>query len=128
MMSITPSAKSSFMAGFCLSVVAWLTILKLDALAKFFRVEKIVNQKRWLDWMTDNKVLTLLFTEFFNYGLHGITSVTATTFALGSTCFNAIAIFVGLPIRKKLIQRSKRNSLLNYPGVNRQVIEIRKRA
>lgn len=125
-MQITPSAKSSFLAGFCLSVIAWLTILKLDSLAKFLHLERFLNQKKWLDWMSDNKTLTLLFTEFINYGMHGITSTTATTFALGSTTFNAIAIFVGLPVRSLMIKRSKRRALLEFE-LNKQVIQMRAR-
>ena len=120
-MQITPSARSSFLAGFCLSIVGWLTLFKLDPLAKFLHVERWIKQETVMNWMSENKVLTLLFTEFFNYGIHGITSTTATTFALGSTAFNAIAIFGGLPLRSYTRKMKKRNALL-YPGQKNRVI------
>ena len=98
-MVLTPSSKSAFISGMALSLVAWLTIFKLNDLAKLFRVQRFVSQKKILTWVNENKALTLLGTEFVNYGVHGVTGVESVTFALGSTLFNAVTIFVLLPFK-----------------------------
>jgi hypothetical protein len=98
-MTLTPSSKSAFISGMALSLVAWLTIFKLNDLAKLFRVQRFVSQRKVLTWVNENKALTLLGTEFVNYGVHGVTGVESVTFALGSTLFNAITIFVLLPLK-----------------------------
>jgi hypothetical protein len=96
-MEITPSAKSSFIAGFALAIVAWCTLFKLDQIPV---LKRFVRKDSILDWMTDNKALTLIGTEVVNFGTHGITQSTAVTFALGSTVFNALMIFILLPFRR----------------------------
>lgn len=98
-MQLTPSSKSAFFAGMALSLVAWMSLFKLDELAKLFRVRRFVSQRKVELWMNENKALTLLGTEFVNFGVHGVTGADSVTFALGSTFFNAIMIFIGLPLK-----------------------------
>lgn len=57
--------------------------------------------------MNENKALTLLGTEFVNFGVHGVTGADSVTFALGSTVFNAFMIFVGLPFKFMLANKRK---------------------
>jgi hypothetical protein len=41
-----------------------------------------------------------LFTELFNFGIHGVESPSGVTFALGSTLVNIGMIFVVVPLRQ----------------------------
>ena len=38
--------------------------------------------------------ILLLFTEVFNFGIHGVESPSGVTFALGSTVVNTVMIFL----------------------------------
>jgi hypothetical protein len=102
---MTPSAKSAFIAGSALSLVAWLSLFKLDAIAQLFRVNRIVKQEKVFTWIDSNRSLSLLFTEFVNFGVHGVTNSSSVTFALGSTITNALFIYLVLPI----VQAKKRS-------------------
>ena len=107
-----------------LSLVAWLTIFKLNDLAKLFRVQRFVSQRKVLTWVNENKALTLLGTEFVNYGVHGVTGVESVTFALGSTLFNAITIFVLLPLKYFLDKKRFGSNRIHvmFPLANRAKI------
>jgi hypothetical protein len=94
-MTLTPTAQSSAIAGFALWLVGWATLFKID---KIPFVGRFVNKTRVINWILDNKVLTLLCTEIFNFGVHGISNPSAVTFALGGTVFNALMVFLLLPI------------------------------
>ena len=101
-MTLTPTAQSSAIAGFALWLVGWMTFFKMDHLPV---VGKFVKKDRAVEWILANKVLTLLCTEIFNFGVHGISNPASVTFALGGTIFNAMMIFIFLPIgnRRKRI-------------------------
>jgi hypothetical protein len=92
MIELTPTSKSSFLAGMGLSCVGWLTASHLDAIADLFNLSKWVSRKKLFDWIGHNGILTFLFTEFVNYGGHGIDNPNTVTFAAGATVINAIAI------------------------------------
>jgi hypothetical protein len=51
-----------------------------------------------IDWISHNKVLTMMCTEVFNFGVHGVTNPASVTFVLGGTAFYALMIFILLPI------------------------------
>ncbi len=76
-------------------MVGWATLFKLDHLPF---VGKFVNKDRIIAWIKANKVLTLLCTEIFNFGVHGISNPASVTFALGGTAFNVLMIFIFLPL------------------------------
>jgi hypothetical protein len=123
MMSLTPSSKSSFLAGMALMAIGWLTLLKLDSIPLLRRV---VKKDRVLDWMTNNKSLTLIGTEVMNFGTHGITNSNSVTFALGSTLVNMLVIFLFLPFRRKAQNNKINQSVANLRGVKPH--EMRKAA
>ena len=94
-MTLTPTSQSSLFAGAVLWLVGWLTFFKAD---KIPFVGRFINRERMLSWMLKNKVLTLLCTEFVNFGVHNPTDPATTLFAIGGTAFNALMIFVLLPL------------------------------
>ncbi|MFP5207285.1 MAG: hypothetical protein ACLGSH_18175 [Acidobacteriota bacterium] len=96
-MTLTPTAQSSVIAGFTLWFVGWMTFFKADHLPL---VGKFIRKERMIDWISRNKALTLMCTEVFNFGAHGISNANSVTFALGGTAFNALMIFVLLPLFK----------------------------
>lgn len=112
MMQLTPSAKSSFIAGMGLAVLGWMTALHIDALADLFKVSRWVRKDAMFEWINTHKVLTLLLTEFCNYGAHGISSSDSVTFAGGATVMNSIFIFVLLPIRMAIVKRRRNKPVL----------------
>ena len=94
-MTLTPTSQSSLFAGAALWLVAWLTFFKAD---KIPYIGRFVNRERILNWISQNKVLTLLCTEFVNFGVHNPTNPATALFAIGGTAFNALTIFVLLPL------------------------------
>lgn len=92
---LTPTAQSSLVAGAALWLVGWLTFFKAD---KIPFIGRFINRERILNWILKNKVLTLLCTEFVNFGVHNPTDPATTLFAIGGTAFNALMIFVLLPL------------------------------
>ena len=94
-LALTPTAQSSAIAGFVLWFVGWMTLFKVDHLPF---IGRFIRKDRMIDWISHNKVLTLMCTEVFNFGVHGISQATSVTFALGGTAFNALMIFVLLPL------------------------------
>lgn len=94
-MTLTPTSQSSLFAGAILWLVGWLTFFKAD---KIPYIGSFVNREQILNWMLKNKVLTLLCTEFVNFGLHNPTDPATTLFAIGGTACNAVMIFVFLPL------------------------------
>jgi hypothetical protein len=96
----TPTASSEVFAGAGLSGIGWSMIFKIDAIAKLLHCDHWVNRESILAWVNANKVVTLLSTELFNFGIHGVESPSGVTFALGSTVVNIAMIFVVIPIRQ----------------------------
>jgi hypothetical protein len=101
-MSLTPSAKSSFIAGIGLWVLLWASLFKSDEIANAAGVGRWFSSERCLNWVRRNKSASLLGTEVFNYGTHGISDQLGVTFALGGTVVNLLVIYVLLPIRSLL--------------------------
>jgi hypothetical protein len=95
----TPTASSSFFAGIGLWSVVWSAVYKIEAVAKMFGLGRFVNKELILEWINGNRVVTLLTTEVFNFGVHGIENPNSTVFALGGTAMNFIMIFVVIPVR-----------------------------
>jgi hypothetical protein len=108
-MTLTPTAQSSMLAGFILWLVGWSTFFKAD---KIPMIGRFVNVESATAWIMENKVLTLLITEIFNFGSHGISNPASTLFAIGGTIFNTLMIFVGLPTRQLMKRRKYRNHAL----------------
>lgn len=96
----TPTASSEFIAGVGLWGVVWSALYKIEPIAKLIHCDKWVNRDRILDWMGDNKALTLIGTECINFGVHGVESASGVTFALGGTFLNFWMIFGWLSVRK----------------------------
>ena len=96
----TPTASSQFAAGIGLWGVIWSAIFKIEALAKFVRLERYVNKEGILAWIRQNQVVALLLTEVFNFGVHGLESASGVTFALGGTFTNIWMIFIIVPLRQ----------------------------
>ncbi len=107
-MTLTPTSQSSLFAGAVLWLVGWLTFFKAE---KIPLIGRFIDRERILDWMLKNKVLTLLCTEFVNFGVHNPTNPATTLFAIGGTAFNAVMIFVFLPFSRLRARKSKKQIL-----------------
>lgn len=105
-MMMTPTDKGALCAGIGVSLLAWLSLFKLDTLAKLLHVNRWISQDKIFHRINDNKGVSLLCTEILNYAIHGISSAEGVIFAIGSTVVNALFIFVVLPL--KLMTRSDR--------------------
>lgn len=102
-MQLTPTDKGAAFAGIALASLGWLSLFKLDHVAKICRVDRWIKQEVIFNWITRsmaNKALTFLCTEIVNFGTHGITNPASVLFATGSSIVNAFMIFVGLPLRR----------------------------
>ena len=99
MSMFTPTASSSFFAGIGLWSVVWSAVYKIETVANMFGLGRFVNKELILEWINGNRVVTLLTTEVFNFGVHGIENPNSTVFALGGTAMNFIMIFVVIPVR-----------------------------
>lgn len=98
-MQITPTDKGSLIAGIGISSLAWLSLFKLDYLAKLLHVNRWVSQDKLFGWINKNKSISLLGTEVINFTVHGISKPDSVLFALGSTLVNVVFIFIVIPIR-----------------------------
>lgn len=104
-MQLTPTDKGAGFAGIMLASIGWLSLFKLDHVAKLCHVDRWVKTDSLFNWITQstsNKALTLLVTEIINFSVHGVTNPASVLFACGSTIVNAFMIFVGLPLRMKI--------------------------
>jgi len=79
----------------------WAALFKLDAIAGACSFERWISLDRCLSWIRIPKSTSLLGTELFNYGTHGISDPLGVTFALGGTLVNVLMIYVLLPMREK---------------------------
>lgn len=105
-MQITPTDKGALFAGAGVWSLIWLSIFKLDTIAKKFHVDRWVSKDKLLGKINHNKGITLLITEAINFGVHGASRPDAAIYALGGTFVNAIFVFIVNPIRF-LIRREK---------------------
>jgi hypothetical protein len=85
----------------------WLSLFKADDIAEFGGVQRWINSERLFRWIREHKSTSLLGTELFNYGTHGISDPDSVTFAAGGTLVNALVIFLILPMLKKVKRDSK---------------------
>ena len=99
MSMFTPTASSQFLAGMGLWSVVWSALYKIEKIAKLIHCDKWVNRDKILDWMGENKAITLIGTECVNFGVHGVENPSSVTFALGGTFLNFWMIFGWLNIR-----------------------------
>src|SRR3954468_22464511 len=98
-MTLTPTDKGALFAGIGVSFLTWMSLFKLDSLAKLLHVTRWVSQERFFKKINDNKGVSILITEVINYTVHGISSPDSVIFAIGSTIVNALFIFVVLPVK-----------------------------
>jgi hypothetical protein len=100
-MTLTPSTKGSFIAGVGLWCLIWAALFKADEIAQAGGFQRWVSSERCLHWIRNHKSTSLLGTELFNYGTHGISDPLGVTFALGGTLVNVLMIFLLLPMRER---------------------------
>lgn len=98
-MTITPTDKGSLMAGMGISSIAWLSVFKMDYIAKKLHINRWLSQKGFFSWINGNKSLSILITEVINFAVHGISNPASVLFALGSTLVNAVFIFIVIPVK-----------------------------
>jgi len=101
-MNVTPSSRASFCAGVGLWCLFWAALFKVDDIAAACRLQRVVSLDRCLCWIRRNKSTSLLCTEIFNFGTHGISNALGVTFALGGTLTNIVIIYVLLPMRERM--------------------------
>lgn len=103
-MNLTPTQKGSFLAGVGLWVLIWASVWKADDIAQAMRIEPWFNSARCLRWIGRHKSTSLLGTELFNYGTHGLDPL-GVSFSLGGTLVNVFVIYLLLPSLEKLFRR-----------------------
>jgi hypothetical protein len=101
-MTVTPSARSSFLAGIGLWILAWAALLKTDEIAELAGIQHWVSSDRCLRWINSHKSTSLLLTEIVNFGIQGVRDPLGVTFSLGGTLVNLLAIGVFVPVRERL--------------------------
>lgn len=99
-MNFTPSARGSFIAGIGFWSLLWAGLFKSDDLAEAWGLQRWFSSERCLRWIRTHKSASLLATEIFNYGTHGIDPL-GVSFALGGTLTNLFVICVLLPVRER---------------------------
>lgn len=104
-MNFTPSARGSFVAGIGFWSLLWAALFKSDDFAEACGVQRWFSSERCLRWICTHKTTSLLGTELFNYGTHGIDPL-GVSFALGGTLTNLLVICILLPIRERARRRS----------------------
>ncbi|HTA22645.1 MAG TPA: hypothetical protein VK763_03860 [Terriglobales bacterium] len=104
-MTLTPSSKGSFIAGFGLWCLIWAALFKADEIAEAGGLQRWVSSERCLRWIRQHKSTSLISTEILNYSHTGLDPL-GVTFALGGTLVNLLVIFVFLPLRAFLKPRS----------------------
>ena len=101
-MNFTPTTKGAFLAGLGLWILLWLGLFKLDEVIENTVLRRWASSEGCLRWISRHRSTTLLGTELFNYGTHGITTPDGVVFAAGGTIVNALMIFGVLPLRNIL--------------------------
>lgn len=110
-MNLTPTTKGAFLAGMLLWCLMWLSLFKADEIAELGGMQRLMNSKRILHWISEHKSTTLLSTELINYGTHGIGDAESVTFAAGGTIVNAVVIYLLLPLLSKVARDNKTRNL-----------------
>ena len=104
-MNLTPSSRSSFIAGAGLWCLIWAAFFKSVVIAQAAGVLRWFSSDRSLRWIRNHKSTSLLGTELVNYTHTGLDPL-GVAFALGGTLVNVLVIFLLLPMR----ERAKRGS------------------
>ena len=102
-MNLTPSAKSSCVAGIGLWILIWASLFKADEIALAGGFQRWVSSAGCLRWIRQHKSTALIGTELCNYAHTGLDPL-GVAFALGGTLTNVIFIYLLLPI----LDRAKR--------------------
>ena len=102
-MTLTPSSRSSFIAGVGLWCLIWAALFKADEIAEAGGFQRWVSSERCLRWIRNHKSTSLIGTELVNYSHTGLDPL-GVTFALGGTLVNSVVIYLLLPI----LERAKR--------------------
>lgn len=108
-MFFTPTDKGALFGGAGMWALGWATLFKLDKLPivnRFFKREKS------LLWINQNKVVTLMGTEFINFAIHGVSNPTGVLFALGGTFVNTIMVFFGVPLTLRRQEKARAQHLM----------------
>ena len=105
-MNLTPSSKSSFLAGIGLWCLIWLSLFKADEIAEAGGFQRWVSSERCLRWIRNHKSTSLLGTELFNYGHTGLDPL-GVTFAIGGTLTNVLVIYFLLPLLDRIKRGGK---------------------
>ena len=103
-MNLTPSQKGSFLAGIGLWVLIWASLWKADDIAQVIHIHRWFNSGRCIRWIGQHKSTSLLGTELFNYGTHGLDPL-GVSFSLGGTLVNVLFIYLFLPCLEKLLRQ-----------------------
>jgi len=101
--NLTPSSRSSFIAGIGLWCLLWLSLFKADEIAQAGGFQRWISSQGCLRWIREHKSTSLIGTEVCNYAHTGLGPM-GVTFALGGTLTNVIFIYLVLPI----LDRAKR--------------------
>ena len=96
-MNVTPSSRSSFLAGIGLWVLVWALLFKGDEIFKAGGIQRWVSSDRYLRWIRNHKSTSLMGTELCNYAHTGLDPL-GVSFALGGTLTNVLVIYVLLPL------------------------------
>ena len=91
-MTLTPTATSQAVAGCGLWFVLWMTLFKVNTLAKWLHLTQWVQLDHILQWIYQHKVETLLITGY-QLRRAWYRRPSSTTFALGGTITNVLMIF-----------------------------------
>ena len=93
----TPSAVSSFTAGFVLNSILWSLIYKIKSLARIVYLDRFVNDQAVWSWINDNKVIAFAIAKFINLSLHGM-NANGVSMALGGSLVDSVICWVFAPI------------------------------
>jgi hypothetical protein len=104
--NLTPSSKSSFLAGIGLWCLIWLSLFKADEIAKAGGFHRWISSERCLRWIRQHKSSALLGTELCNYAHTGLDPL-GVTFAIGGTLTNVLVIYLLLPILNRVKRGGK---------------------
>ena len=109
-MNFTPSARGSFLAGIGFWSLLWAALFKSDDFAEALGLQTWFSSQRCIRWVREHKSASLLGTELFNYGTHGIDPL-GVSFALGGTLTNLVVVWVLIPMLDRANRRRSELSI-----------------